>query len=78
MAGKKYEELATRYAEQYGIIVYKVKGKYMIYNQNYYNSEYLGKWVRKPCTMQRTVNLDTFEVQSRQLQKLQPNGWHNV
>lgn len=73
-----YKQRALEYAEKYGIITYKVIGNKMIYNVNFYNSEFIGKWVRKPCTMQRTVNLDTMEVTSKQLQRLQKNGWDNV
>lgn len=73
-----YEKLASIYAEKFGIVSYRVKGKYMIYNQNYNNSEYLGKWVRNPCTYQRKVNLDTGEVESKKLQRVQKDGWYNV
>lgn len=38
-----YEKLALVYVKNYGIVSYKVKGKYLIYNQNYNISSYLGK-----------------------------------
>ncbi len=76
MSRVNYDEIALAYAEKYCIILYKVKGRYMIYNQNYYNSEFIGKWIRKPCTYQRTVNLDTMEVTSRQLQRINKDGWN--
>lgn len=38
----KYDELALRYAEHYGILTYKVSGNLMIYNQNYQNNEFIG------------------------------------
>lgn len=78
MGSNKYEDLALQYAEKYGIISYKVKGKFMIYNQNYYNGEYLGKWVRKPCTYQRKVNLETGETVTKKLGRLVKDGWNNV
>ena len=79
MAKKEiYEQKALDYANKYGIITYKVVGNKMIYNVNFYNSEFKGKWVRHPCTVQRTVNLDTFEVTSKQLQRVQKNGWNNI
>ena len=37
-----YMSLATRYAEKYGIITFRVKKNLMIYNVNVRNSEYLG------------------------------------
>ena len=73
-----YEQRALEYAEKYGVVTYKVVGNKMIYNVNFYNSEFIGKWVRKPCTVQRAVNLDTMEVTSKQLKRLQKNGWDNV
>lgn len=74
-----YEQRALEYVERYGIITYKLKGKYIIYNQNYNNKECIGgKWKLNPCTYQRTVDLDTLEVTSKKLQRLQKNGWDNV
>lgn len=73
-----YEEKALQYSERYGITTYKVIGNKMIQNQNYYNNEFIGKWIKKPCTYQRTVNLDTMETTSKKLQRLQKNGWNNV
>ena len=73
-----YKQRALEYAEKYGIITYKVIGNKMIYNVNFYNSEFIGKGVRKPCTVQIAVNLDTMEVTSKQLKRLQKNGWDNV
>lgn len=37
-----YMSLATRYAEKYGIITFRVKKNLMIYNVNVRNFEYLG------------------------------------
>lgn len=74
-----YMSLATRYAEKYGIITFRVKKNLMIYNVNVRNTEYLGgKWVSKPYTVQRIVNLDTGKVSSVRLQRLQKNGWDNA
>ncbi len=74
-----YTNKALQYAERYGIITYKVKGKYMIYNQNYSNSEFMGgKWVSKPCTYQTVVDLETGNESRNKLQRLQKNGWDNV
>lgn len=74
-----YNNKALQYAEHYGIITYRVKGKYMIYNQNYNNSEFVnGKWTKNPCTYQRTINLETGEESSRKLGRMQKNGWDNV
>ena len=73
-----YTQKALEYAEKYGIITYKVDGKYLIYNQNYNANEFKGKWTRKPHTMQRRVDLDTMAVESRKLDRVQKNGWDNV
>lgn len=61
-----YEQRGLEYVEKYGVITYKVIGNKMIYN-----SEFSSKQVRKPCTMQRIVNLDTMGVKSKQLHRFQ-------
>ena len=74
-----YNAKATEYAEKYGIITYKLQNNYMIFYQNYYNKECLGgKWVNKPCTYKRIVDLDTLNVESVQLKRLQKSGWDNI
>ena len=79
MKSNKYDELALKHAEHYGIVKYRVKGKYMIYNQNYHNKEFIcGKWTMKPCTYQRIVDLDTEDIKTVQLKRLQSDGWENV
>ena len=76
---QEYEFLARQYAEKFGIVTYKVKGNLLIYNQNYSNVEFIGgRYVSNPCTYQRTINLDTNEVSSVRLQRLNKNGWDNV
>lgn len=79
MSNKEYyNNVALQYAENYGIINYRVKGKCMVYNRNSYDKEFLGgKWVSKPTTYQRTVDLDTMQVTVRKLSRLQKNGWEN-
>lgn len=78
MSKMSYQDKALMYAERYGIIDYRVEGKYIIWNQNYTNSEFMGgKWMNKPFTIQAKVNLDNYKMQSRKLQKLQRNGWNN-
>lgn len=74
-----YHYKAAMYTEKYGIISYKITGNSLLYNQNYLNKEFIGgKWKENPCTYQRIVNLDTGEVVSKRLQRLQKNGWDNV
>lgn len=74
-----YKLLADAYAEQYGIIKYRIKGKYMIYNQNYKNREFLnGKWVYNPTTYQRKVNLETGNTETTRLKRVVADGWLNV
>lgn len=77
--GDLYAQRALEYSEHYGIVTYKVVNNKMTYNQNYNNSECIGGvWKRNPCTYRRTVNLDTLEVKTEKLQRLQRNGWDNV
>jgi RimJ/RimL family protein N-acetyltransferase len=74
-----YNEKAIKYAERYGIVTYRLKGKYLIYNQNYKNTEFIdGKWRDNHCTYQRTVDLETLQETSKKLERLQRNGWDNV
>lgn len=74
-----YNNKALGYAEHYGILTYRIKDNLMIYNQNYNNTEFVGnKWVKNPCTYQRTINLDTGEETSKKLHRLQKDGWNNV
>jgi len=69
-----YEERALQWAEQYGIIEYKVQGNKMIYVQTYNGGMY-----EKPYTMKSTINLDTMTTESRvRLQRLNRKGYYNV
>lgn len=77
--GDLYAQRALEYSERYGIVTYKVVNNKMSFNQNYNNSECIGGvWKRNPCTYRRTVNLDTLEVKTEKLQRLQKNGWDNI
>lgn len=68
-----YEERALRWAEQYGIIEYKVQGNKMIYVQTY------GGGCEKPYTVKSTINLDTMTTESRiKLKRLNRKGYYNV
>jgi ribosomal protein L16 Arg81 hydroxylase len=74
-----YNEKALRYAEEHGIITYRVKGNRLIYNQNYKNTQFInGKWRDNPCTYQRVINLDNGQESSRRLSRIQKDGWNNV
>lgn len=74
-----YAFKALCYAESKGIVSYRVKNNYMIYNQNYSNKECIGgSWVENPCTYQRTVDLDSGVVTTKKLKRLQKDGWNNV
>ena len=75
---KDYNQIALMYAQQFGILDYKVKGKYMIFNQNYINREFVGTWISKPCTYQRKVNLDTLKTETIKLKRTNRNGWNNT
>lgn len=74
-----YINKALKYAEYYGIITYRVKGSFMIYNQNRRNKEFIGgKWTENPCTYQIRVNLDTMRTEALKLKRLRKDGWDNV
>ena len=74
MASKQdYESAAVFYAEKWGILSYKVKGNKMIFNQNY-KEDCFGRC----ATYQRIFNLDTKVTETKKLQRLQKDGWHNV
>ena len=68
-----YENAALRWAEEHGIVKYKVNGKYMIYNVSYpaylYNPKY---------TVQFKVDLTTGKtVESKQLKRYDKAGVYN-
>lgn len=75
----QYTELATAYAEKYGIVEYNVKGSKMIYYINY--KEYAGKTAYKPGykgeTYKAIVNLKTGIENRTMLQRYNPAGWNN-
>lgn len=74
-----YDDRAVQYAEKYGIITYKVDGKFLIFNRNVHDKNFIsGKWVDKPYTIQTKVDLDTYEYIQKKLMKLQKNGWDNA
>ena len=68
-----YEHLARAWAEEYGIVKYRVNGKYMIYNVSY---------PAVACEPRRTyqfkVDLKLFKtVESKQLKRYDPEGVYN-
>lgn len=67
-----YEMIALHFAEQYGIINYKVKGNQMIYNVSY--PAYLSN---PRYTIQHIVNLDTLKEQTKRLKRFDSNGLVN-
>lgn len=76
-----YESKALLYAEEYGILSYKVKGNIMIYNQNYNEGGEVfvnGRWILRACTYQRLLNLDSGNTETKKLKRLQKDGWDNV
>lgn len=60
------------YAEQYGIINYKVKDSQMIYNVSY--QAYLSN---QRYTAQHIDNLDTLKEQTKRLKRFDSNGLVN-
>lgn len=69
---KYYEDRATLWAERYGIVEYKIQGNKMIYNVSF--PQYL---YEPHYTVQHTVDLNTFEENTKRLGKYDPNGVYN-
>ena len=67
------EKLALEYAEEHGILEYKVKGNRMIYYANY--PAYLELPNR---TYKVTVRLDTMKEERQLLKKWNPKGNYNL
>ena len=68
-----YSELALAYAEQYGIITYKVVGHNMIYNKTY------RAYLNQPAyTIQHTVDLRTGMSTTKKLGRVMRDGYDNV
>ena len=70
---KLYKHRAIAWAEEYGIVEYRIKDKYMIYNVSY---------PAMACEPRRTyqfkVDLDTGKtVESKQLKRYDPKGVYN-
>ena len=70
---KKKEDAAKLYAEEHGILDYKVKGNRMIYYANY--PEYLGQ---PRYTYKVIVRLDTMKEERQKLTKWNPKGNANL
>lgn len=71
---KDYAQLAIVWAEKYGIVEYRVKGKYMIYNKSYLAYLYEPRY-----TVQHTVDLDAMkELPTKRLKRYDPKGRYNV
>ena len=70
MTSRDYEVMAAQWAEKYGIVDYKVKGKYMIYNVSYPATMFEPRY-----TMQRQVDLTTMRtVVNKKLQRYDKKG----
>ena len=69
-----YEQRAIAWAENYGIVEYKVKGRYMVYNKSY------NAYLNEPrYTIQHTVDLNTMtELPTKRLKRFDPKGRYNT
>lgn len=68
-----YKEAALAWAEKYGIVNYRISGKYMIYNVSYPASAYEPR-----RTYQFKVDLNIGKtVESKQLKRYDPKGVYN-
>lgn len=70
---QQQEKLATEYAEEFGIVEYRVQGWYLIYNVSY--PAYLGN---PRYTWQFKVDLRTRRIiERKQLKRYDPKGIYN-
>ena len=64
------EQRAREWAEKYGIVEYRLNGKYMIYNVSYPATQF-----ERHYTMQRHVNLERMRtVVNKRLKRYDPKG----
>jgi len=68
-----YKDIALRYAEQYGIVDYQVKGNLMTYLKSYPAAGY-----EPHRTYKHTVNLDTGKSTVVQLKRFNKKGFFNT
>lgn len=68
-----YDQNALQYAEKYGIISYRVTGRYMIYNKSF------PKYLRNEAyTVQFKIDLDTMScIKSTTLKRVMKDGYNN-
>lgn len=69
---QNFDDVATLYAEKYGIIDYKVKGSKMTYLVTY--PKYLGN---QAYTIRHTVDLLTFKCTTERLSRAYKSGYIN-
>ena len=73
-SAENYEIKARLWAEEHGVVEYRVVGCRMIYNQSY-----LAYLSNPRYTMQRVVDLRTGKtVESKRLKRYDPKGRYNV
>lgn len=70
---RNYTDRADTFAETYGIITYKVSGRYMVFYTNFYTD----CTYKKAVTYKSIVNLDTMKEKRTALKKLNRTGWEN-
>lgn len=67
------EQIALRWAENYGIINYKVEGNKMVYYKTY------RKYLMNPAySMKHTINLDTGHELVEHCKRVVSSGYDNV
>lgn len=72
MIGIDYKQKAISYCERYGIVYYRIKGKYLVYNVSY--PEYLGN---PRYTVQHIVDLQTGKEETKILKRFDSRGLYN-
>jgi hypothetical protein len=69
-----FEDKAILWAERYGIIDYRIKGHYMVYNKSY-----PATMCEPHYTIQHTVDLVTMqELPTKKLKRFDRNGYNNT
>lgn len=67
-----YTKTAINIAETYGIVKYKISGKYFIWNVSF--PAYLNN---KRYTVQHIIDMDTMEEQTKTLKRYDKDGEYN-
>jgi hypothetical protein len=75
MSNETIQENAKVWAQRFGVVTYRIDGKYMIYNISYPTNLMTGV---KRYTIQHVINLETMQQETiKPLQKFDKSGLKN-